>query len=57
MEWPQNTSYHACLERLSYLITMKNRSNNMCRWKEEEYYDVEIEAHNKVEPARLPQVL
>jgi hypothetical protein len=56
MEWPHNTSYKAWLERLSYLTTMKNRSNNMCRWKEEEDYNAEIEAHYKVEPARLPQV-
>jgi len=55
MEWPQNTSYQAWLQRLSYLITMKARSNMMCRWGEEDEYDAEIEAHNKVEPPRLPQ--
>lgn len=53
MEWPQNTSYKAWLERLLYLITMKKRSNNMCRWDEEDKYDADIKAHNKLEPPRL----
>jgi|688.fasta_scaffold629098_1 hypothetical protein len=56
MEWPQNTSYQAWLERLSYLITMKDRSYNLCKWGDAKDYEDEIEAHNKVEPQPLPQV-